>query len=106
MEVEIQGEVYENQGEQEVGKNNFKICKVIIKTKGKYPQYIPVDFTGDGINDAKNLSVGKELIIKGYVNGRMWDGGEKGVMYFLSVKGAEISYPADTSTSNGGDDPF
>lgn len=92
MEVTIKGEVYENQGVKKVGKKSFEVCKVIIKTDGKYPQHIPIDFSGEGLSLASSLSVGKEVEVKGYVNGRMWDGGEKGIMYFLSIKGVEVNY--------------
>tara|TARA_Y100001973_G_C5175582_1_gene321696 strand:+ start:827 stop:1168 length:342 start_codon:yes stop_codon:yes gene_type:complete len=101
-EAIIKGEVIILDEIREYGSNGFRKREVVIKTGDeKYPNPIPVEFIKSAIESSQGLAVGQEVEIKGRLNGRDWTNPKTGELrHFLSFEALEVSFLADSGTSN------
>ena len=88
-ESKVSGKVSIIETTKEYGSNGFRKRLVVIEqSKGKYTNYIPLDFVQNGCDMADNFSVGDEVEFTYRLTGRRWQKDEKSpVRYFL---GAEV----------------
>lgn len=89
-QVTISGSIKAIGKTQQVSDKFSKRELVITEPSGQRPQHIPVEFTQDrtGLLDA--FSVGEEVTVTCYVNGREWTGKDGVTKYFLSLSGNRI----------------
>jgi len=70
------------------GSNGFqKRLVVLTQNRGKYDNYIPVEFLGDMCGRADCLSLGGEVTVEYKINGRKWTSPETGEdKYFVNLE--------------------
>jgi len=73
-------------------KGNFRVRKLIIETKDKYPQTVALDFTQNnvGLLDDPACQVGNSVEVFYNVRGREWTNSNNQVLYFTSLQGWKV----------------
>jgi len=73
-------------------KGNFRVRKLIIETKEKYPQVVALDFTQDnvGLLDDTCCKIGNYVEVFYNVKGREWENREGKTLYFTSLQGWKV----------------
>ena len=102
--VEIKGRVVKV-GEIVTSASGFTRREVVIDTAAendKYPNPLPVTFKKERCADAVALAVGDEASVDVFLNGRRWDGGEKGERFFLDLSAASAPVVKKTATVEAG----
>ena len=100
MNYEITGELIKLGEIQSFGDKGFQKREVVVKTSGEYPQFIPIEVSGNKIDIADPFKVGDVVTVGFNLNGRPWE--KDGVTkYFPSISAwkithAESGQPAQT----------
>lgn len=77
---------------QEETKKSFTWRKLVLLRDGEYPEYFPIQFSGDDMAQLDEIGIGEEVQIEGYLKGREWTNQATGeVSYFLSISGKTIT---------------
>lgn len=94
--ITIKGEIYKVGEVKEFGANQFRKHEVVIRNGSEeYPNFIPIEFTKEMIDESTRLEVGHDVSIECRVKGREWEkNGE--FKYFISMQGLEVNSPAET----------
>ena len=73
-------------------KGNFRVRKLVIETKDKYPQVVALDFTQNnvGLLDDPICKVGNIVEAFYNVRGREWTNASNQVLYFTSLQGWRV----------------
>lgn len=75
-----------------VGAKGFQKREVVVLIEdGKYPQHVPVEFTGDKIDAVTGYNVGDPISIECNLRGREWKGNAGPAKYFLSLSAWKIN---------------
>ena len=101
------------------GQSNWRLV-VLEQNKGRFTNYIPLDFIQDGCDSADELNVGDDVEVSYRLSGRKWQRDENSeVKYFLSAEATDFKLvsgggsmphdgPPEPDPSEAGDDevPF
>lgn len=88
------------------GQKGFRKRTVVLESvNGRYSSFYPIDFTGELAEDSGRLSVGDEVEVEGYLNGRKWQrDANSEPQYFLGFEGKSftggkaVQEPTETPT--------
>lgn len=110
----VQGTVHLIEETKTYGQNGFRKRLVVLEQpKGRFTNYIPVDFIQDGCDSADEINIGDEVEITYRLSGRKWQrDASSETKYFLNaeaitfrVLGAAADAPADVADVGGAADP-
>ena len=107
--MEITGKIIVIEPTKAYGAKNFKKRLFVVETDEKYPQQIPMEFTGDKVTILDKYKPGQSVTVNVNVRGRGWENPNGETKYFLSLEawridGGEVE--ADPFESNNDDLPF
>lgn len=121
-DAKVRGLVHLVEETKTFGQKGFRKRQVVLEqNNGRFPNFIPVEFIGDGCEQADGLKVGDEIEITYRLNGRKWQrDADSEVKYFLSCEAIRFTRVADKGSSeddinsalneehfdDGGDVPF
>lgn len=88
--------------EMQVFDSGFMKQEIVVETKDKYPQLIPIEFIKDKTNLLQDVAEGMSVSVSINIRGREWTSPKGEVKHFLSLEGwridaehqAEASQPA------------
>jgi hypothetical protein len=87
-DASVRGIVHVKEETKTYGSNGFRKRLVVLEQdKGKFTNYIPVDFTNDDCDSIDDLNVGDEIEITYRLSGRKWQRDPSSeVKYFLNAE--------------------
>lgn len=111
MAINIKGTVYRIMERQQVSEKFAKREFVVEVADGKYPQFIPVEATGDRIQLLDGINVGDEVSVDLNIRGRELKKSPSESKFFVSLdmwKVERTSAAKPAPTGGGSDDrlPF
>lgn len=86
MNYELEGQVIEK-FDIETFASGFQKQNIVVKTNGKYPQEVQIEFTKDNINLLEGIEEGINVKVGFNLNGRRWTSPQGEVKYFNSITG-------------------
>jgi hypothetical protein len=91
-ECKVQGQVHVIEESKTFGQKGFRKRLVVLEQdKGRYTNYIPIDFTHEGCDAADELGIGDEIEVPIRLSGRKWQRDENSeVKFFLSAEATEF----------------
>jgi hypothetical protein len=95
----VKGTVHLVQETKTFGQKGFRKRLVVLEQdKGRFTNYIPIEFVHEGCDKADELSVGDEVEVPYRLSGRKWQRDERSeVKFFLSAEASDF-----TIVSRGG----
>ena len=81
----IKGTVHHLSVVENVGAKNMPKRTLVVETEGRYPQYIPIEASGDKVRKFDNLQPHQQVSVGVYINGRQGSGSYEG-RYFLNLE--------------------
>ena len=104
---QVTGKIHLIEETKTYGQKGFRKRLVVLEQdKGRFINYIPVEFTNDNCQMADELSVGQEVTISYRLNGRRWQrDANSEVKFFVNVEAlrvaaAEGADPGDKSADD------
>jgi hypothetical protein len=87
-DAKVRGNVHVIEDTKTYGQNGFRKRLVVLEQdRGKFTNYIPVDFIQDSCDTVDELSVGDEIEITYRLSGRKWQRDAKSeVKFFLNAE--------------------
>lgn len=88
----VQGVVHFIDETKTYGQNGFrKRLLVLEQDKGRFTNYVPVEFTHEGCDSVDRVSIGDEIEITYRLSGRKWQPqGSNETKYFLNAEALEF----------------
>lgn len=88
----VRGVVHVIEGTKTYGKNDFRKRLVVLEQdKGRFTNYIPLDFIQDGCDSVDELSVGDEVEVTYRLSGRRWQKDPSAeVKFFLNAEALDF----------------
>ena len=99
----VSGKVHVVEETKTYGQKGFRKRLVVLEQdKGRFTNYVPVEFTNDNCDTVDGISVGDQIEVTYRLNGRKWqrDPGSE-VKYFVNVEA--ISFSIQGGASGGKD---
>jgi len=98
----VRGIVHVKEDTKTYGSNGFrKRLLVLEQDKGKFINYIPVDFTNDGCDSIDDVQVGDDLEITYRLSGRKWQKDSSSeVKFFLNAEALNFNVVGSKATSS------
>ena len=96
----VRGKVHVIEETKSYGQKGFRKRLVVLEQdKGRFTNYIPVEFTNDACDSADEMSLGDEVEITYRLNGRKWqkDSGSE-VKFFVNLKALDFSIEGKASS--------
>lgn len=92
-DVKVRGVVHVVEETKSYGQKGFRKRLVVLEQdKGRFTNYIPIDFVQDACDDVDELSVGDEIEVDCRLSGRRWQkDAQSEVKFFLSVEATGFS---------------
>jgi len=89
----VRGTVHVVEETKSYGQKGFRKRLVVLEQdNGRFVNYIPLDFTGDGCDTVDDLQVGDEIEVVYRLSGRKWQrDAESDVKYFLNAEAIRFS---------------
>ena len=97
----VRGKVHVIDETKTYGQKGFRKRLVVLEQdKGRFTNYIPVEFTNDACDSADEMSLGDEVEITYRLNGRKWqkDSGSE-VKFFVNLEALDFSIEGKASSS-------
>lgn len=86
-DAKVRGIVHVIEGTKTFGQKGFRKRLLVLEQNGRFPNYIPIDFTGDNCDSIDSLKVGDEIEVTYRLNGRKWQRDPSSeVKYFLNAE--------------------
>lgn len=104
----VTGKIHVIEETKTFGSGFRKRLIVIEQDKGRFTNYIPIEFTHEGCDSLDSLSVGDEVEIPYRLNGRKWQRDPQSeVKFFLNAEGLSFTVKggAQRAESGPGDSP-
>lgn len=103
----IRGVVHVIEETKTYGQNGFQKRLVVLEQdKGRFTNYVPVEFTQERCALVDELNVGDEIEITFRLNGRKWQRDPKSeVKFFLNAEAMSFSNAGDNSGAKVQQDP-
>ncbi len=95
----VRGIVHVVEETKTYGQNGFRKRLVVLEQdKGRFTNYVPVEFTNDNCDGVDGLSVGDEIEIDYQLNGRRWQkDANSEVKFFLNAEAMSFSVVKGTA---------
>ena len=99
----VEGKIHVIEDTKTYGNNGFrKRLLVIEQDKGRFTNYIPIEFTNDSCDTLDELSVGDEVEIPFRLNGRKWQRDPQSeVKFFLNAEGLSFRVLSNANQGSG-----
>ena len=97
----VKGKVHVIEDTKTYGQKGFRKRLVVLEQdKGRFTNYIPLEFIGDGCDSVDDLNVGDEVEITYRLSGRKWqkDPGSE-VRFFLNAEALDYSVTSGGATA-------
>lgn len=90
---QVTGKIHLIEETKTYGQKGFRKRLVVLEQdKGRFINYIPVEFTNDNCQRADELSVGQEVVITYRLNGRRWQRDpDSEVKFFVNVEAMNVT---------------
>jgi len=87
-EAKVRGVVHVIEPTKAFGQRGFRKRVVVLEQQnGRFPNYIPLEFTNDGCDAVDDLHVGEDVEIQYRLGGRKWQKDPQSeIKYFLSAE--------------------
>lgn len=106
-DAKLRGVVHVVEETKTYGQKGFRKRLVVLEQdNGRFVNYVPLDFTGDGCDTVDNLQVGDEIEVTYRLSGRKWQRDPQSeVKYFLNAEAIRYSVvgggrSADSAAAN------
>lgn len=88
----VRGKVHVIEDTKTFGKSGFRKRLVVLEQdKGKFTNYIPLEFIHEGCDTVDDLNVGDEIDVSYRLSGRKWQRDENSeVKYFLNAEAMDF----------------
>lgn len=95
----VRGVVHVIEATKTFGQNDFRKRLVVLEQdKGRFTNFIPIDFLHEGCDAVDDLSVGDEVEVPYRLSGRKWQRDEKSeVKFFLNAEATEFKIVSKSS---------
>lgn len=106
-EATVRGIVHLIEETKSYGQSGFRKRLVVLEQdKGRFTNYVPVEFVHEGCDDANQLSVGDDVEIAYRLSGRKWQKDAKSeVKFFLSAEATGFKLLKKTGESTSAAPP-
>lgn len=100
----VRGTVHLIEETKTYGQKGFRKRLVVLEQdKGRFINYIPVDFVQDGCDSVDELSVGDDVEVTYRLSGRKWQRDERSeVKFFLNAEATEFKILQKASQNDNG----
>jgi Domain of unknown function (DUF3127) len=90
---QVVGKVHLIEETKSYGQKGFRKRLVVLEQdKGKFPNYVPIEFTNDNCDKADDLAVGQEVVVSYRLNGRKWQRDpDSEVKFFVNLEALSVS---------------
>lgn len=102
-DAKVRGNVHLIEETKTYGKNDFRKRVIVLEQdKGRFTNYIPVEFVHEGCDAADELKVGDDVEVAYRLSGRRWqkDPGSE-VKFFVNVEATEFKVLASPAAVAG-----
>ena len=105
---QVSGKIHLIEETKTYGQKGFRKRLVVLEQdKGRFINYIPVEFTNDNCERADELSVGQEVVVNYRLNGRRWQRDpESEVKFFVNVEALNVTVRDGGGETSKGADEF
>lgn len=105
-DASISGQVHLIEPTKSFGQKGFRKRLVVLEqTRGKFTNYVPLDFIGDACDSVDDLKVGDTIRVTYRLSGRKWQRDpDSEVKFFLSAEAVGFEF-ADKPSSKGSSRP-
>ena len=99
----VRGTVHLVEDTRTVGQRGFRKRLVVLEQdKGRFTNYIPLEFVHDGCDTVDELSVGDDVEISYRLSGRKWQRDEQSeVKFFLNAEATDFKILQKAGQSDG-----
>jgi hypothetical protein len=103
----VKGTVHLVQETKTFGQKGFRKRLVVLEQdRGRFTNYIPIDFVHEGCDKADDLNVGDEVEVPCRLSGRKWQRDERSeVKFFLSAEATDFTILNKSGGANDGEAP-
>lgn len=103
----VKGTVHLVEDTKTFGQKGFRKRLVVLEQdKGRFTNYIPIEFVHEGCDKADDLSVGDEVEVPYRLSGRKWQRDERSeVKFFLSAEATDFTILKQGGDKNDADPP-
>lgn len=104
-EMSVRGVVHVIEATKTYGQKGFRKRLVVLEQdKGRFTNYIPIEFVHEGCDKADELTEGDEVDVPFRLSGRKWQRDERSeVKYFLSAEATDFTIVSKAG-GGGGDE--
>jgi hypothetical protein len=101
----VKGTVHLVQETKTFGQKGFRKRLVVLEQdKGRFTNYIPIEFVHEGCDKADELSVGDEVQVPYRLSGRKWQRDERSeVKFFLSAEATDFTILQKSGSKDQGE---
>lgn len=86
-DAKVRGIVHVIEETKSFGQKGFRKRLLVLEQNGRFPNYIPIDFTGDNCDSIDSLKIGDEIEVTYRLNGRKWQKDPSSeVKFFLNAE--------------------
>ena len=105
-EPSVAGKVIVVEETKTYGQKGFRKRLVVLEQdKGRFTNYIPVEFTNDNCDKVDGLSAGSEIEVTYRLNGRKWQKDPSAeVKYFVNIEALSYSVKGQSDAPSGNRD--
>jgi hypothetical protein len=84
------------------GQKGFRKRLVVLEQdKGRFVNYVPIEFTNDNCERCDDLSVGQEVVVTYRLNGRKWQRDARSeVKYFVNLEAVNVRVTGDSGAAS------
>jgi hypothetical protein len=102
-EAKVRGRVHLIEPTKTFGAKGFRKRLVVLEQEnGRFPNFIPVEFTREGCDSVDQLSIGDEVEVSYVLTGRKWQKDPSSeTKYFLSAEAVSFKKVGDHKASAG-----
>lgn len=102
-ESKVRGKVHLIEETKTFGAKGFRKRMVVLEQEnGRFPNFIPLEFTREGCDSVDELSIGDEVEISFVLTGRKWQKDPSSeTKYFLSAEAVSFKKVGDGKTASG-----
>ena len=103
----VRGKVHVIEETKTYGQKGFRKRLVVLEQdKGRFTNYVPVEFTNDSCDTVDELSVGSEVEIEYRLNGRRWQKDPSSeVKFFLNAEAMGFNVVGGAAAADSGSAP-
>ena len=103
-DAKVRGIVHVIEGTKSFGQKGFRKRLLVLEQNGRFPNYIPIDFTGDNCDSIDNLKIGDEIEVTYRLNGRKWQKDPNSeVKFFLNAEATSFKVIGGKETGGAED---